>query len=129
LGGFLPPKQSFATEGTVQKFCFSIKPYTQGRLWFFDDFKNGLVKEPLTDGVPQVITKACQKSSLNQNIQIHFSNFEFSEFVLDFQKPLRNGNVYRWKKEGLKCWFCPALFKYFSVAPKRIWFFLNQTKN
>jgi hypothetical protein len=59
----------------VQKFCFSIKPYTQGSLWFFDDLKNGLVKEPLTDGVPQVITRACQKKIIKSKYPNTFFKF------------------------------------------------------
>jgi len=106
----------------VQKFCFSVKPYTINKLWFFDDLKNGLIKEALTDGVPEVIIRACQKSNPIQNIEVHFADFRFGRFCLDFQKPLRNGNLYSWKEENLKCWFCPALLKYFTKPPKKIWF-------
>jgi hypothetical protein len=31
------------------------------------------------------------------------------------------GNWYRWGAKNMDGWLCPALFKYFSEAPKKIY--------
>ncbi|WP_017717610.1 DUF6717 family protein [Kamptonema formosum] len=31
------------------------------------------------------------------------------------------GNWYRWEGKNMEGWLCPALFKYFSEAPKKIY--------
>ncbi len=110
------------TEGTVQKICFSISPYRKGCEWFFDDPKLGLFREGLTCGTPEVILKACNLKSMQTPNLVFFSNQFFGKNFLNFLKPLRDGNLYFWSEQKMQCWFCPALLKYFSKPPKKIWF-------
>jgi hypothetical protein len=115
------------TEGAVQKICFFIKPYQDGSLWFFDDPSVGLFREALTDGVPEVLAQACFFSDVKKIFCVSFSNHPLGDYFLNHVKPLRNGNLYKWN--NMKCWFCPALLKYFQKPPKTIWFSVFGHKN
>ena len=113
----------------MQKISYTIFPYQKGKLWFFDDPSLGLTQEALTDGVPEVIAKACRMNFVEQSFFLTFSCQNIGKYFLDFVKPLRNGNLYVWKKFGMKCWFCPALLLYFPVPPRKIWFSVFSHKN
>jgi hypothetical protein len=106
----------------VQNLCFSINPYCIKGDWFFDDPKVGLFREGLTCGTPEVLLKACNLKSINGSFTVLFSNFSLGEYFLNFKKPLRDGNLYFWHEQKMSCWFCPALLKYFSSPPQKIWF-------
>lgn len=113
----------------MQKICYTIKPYQQNTLWFFDDPSVGLLKEGLTDGVPELIKKACELSKIKNLFFLTFSDQKIGKKFLVFKKPLRNGNLYHWEKLKMDCWFCPALFRYFDRPPAKIWFEVFGHKN
>ena len=101
-----------------------IKPYKwEGEFWVFDDESKGLDKEPLVEGADTLLDLLVD----NDQCKIMFSetNFPSSEFHIDFVKPNlvdgeENGNYYHSPKHKHDLWLCPALFKYFENAPKRI---------
>lgn len=43
------------------------------------------------------------------------------KICLDWVREESGGNVYVWKTVGKEGWLCPALFRYFSEAPKKMY--------
>ena len=43
------------------------------------------------------------------------------ELHLTWVREETSGNVYRWGEHNMEGWLCPALLKYFDVAPKEMW--------
>lgn len=106
-----------------------IHPYKKGHAWVFDDPAVGLKEEPFVAGIPEII-----------EITLGEHKFKKTQFTLTFAgKPFPGwkykivwvsgdtknkkleGNVYRLDGTSLEGWLCPALFKYFKVAPKEIY--------
>lgn len=100
---------------------YVIQPYCINKKWLFDDPSVGLHQEPLTDGVPEVLLEAV-KASKASSLIVWFSKQPLLPFQLDHLRPLRNGNEYYWAEKNMKCWFCPALLKYFKKPPKKLFF-------
>lgn len=100
----------------VTHFAYRITPYRRNNRWYFDDPKVDLVQEGLTDGTPEVFLAAGSGD-------IHFSTEPFvGSHRLDLIGPRRDGHKYVWRARGLRCWFCPALLRYFREPPQKIWF-------
>ncbi len=102
---------------------YHIRPYQSNGLWFFDDPKVGLIKEGLTDGVPEVLVGACLKCGIDPSgFLLRFSPDDLFEFHLKLSGRLRNGHLYLWLEGDINCWFCPALLRYFNSPPENISF-------
>jgi hypothetical protein len=106
----------------MQKPCFTIKPYCESNLWFFDDPTVGLTREGLTDGTPEVLLRACDLKNIGPNFVVRFSDTNFGFNRLDIIGPVLLGTQYYWAEQNMICWFCPALLKYFPVPPAQIYF-------
>lgn len=105
-----------------------ISPYLDNGVWVFDGPDKNLVKEALIAGIPEIIEHVCQ----NENIENYKNGFSvvFSKnpfpghkVVLDHvkQDEYGSGNYYQLKGTDFIGWLCPALFKYFTEAPKQIY--------
>ena len=90
----------------------------------------GLVKEPFVAGAD--IMMECLVADIldaAKGFVLIFSSASFPghQHRLDWLRTDDDGgNWYRWEEFKIEGWLCPALFKYFSEAPKHIYV---QTKN
>lgn len=99
---------------------FKIEPYIDQGGWYFDDLKVGLLREPLTDGVPEILSVFCGEHP--ENFQVWFSDTNLGRpFVTIVKEGLYMGStVYQQQPAGYQCWLCPALLRYFTKAPDEI---------
>lgn len=101
-----------------------IFPYQHQKTWVFDDERVGLVQEPFVSGVPEIIDILVQDiPNINEGFKLLFSANPFPSYQaqLIWIKEEYGGNWYRWYQKDMEGWLCPALFKYFSKAPKQIY--------
>lgn len=102
------------------------------RVWAFDDPSKGLINEGLVSGTDKILdTIAARFPNGEDGFVLHFSDepFEGSELTFEWVKEGTgadiadgiSGNWYREPVTGFEGWLCPALFKYFSQAPKHIY--------
>ena len=102
---------------------FVIKPYKWEGLWVFDDANVGLVKEPFVGGADTMIDVAtAQIPNAEKGFLAVFSagNFPGAQIDLDWVRADGSGNVYRWKENEMEGWLCPALLRYFSDPPAKL---------
>ncbi len=101
-----------------------IAPYRYAGTWVFDDSSRGLSKEPFVAGIPELIDKlVADIPNAAKGFRLTFSAKVFPGYddKLTWKRKDASGNWYyseTFKAEG---WLCPALFKYFKVAPKTIY--------
>lgn len=101
-----------------------IVPYWSGGTWVFDDVRVGLVAEPFVSGVPEMIdTLVKDIPNAREGFRLLFSTSPFPgyEAELHWVREEYGGNWYTWRVKEMQGWLCPALFKYFDDAPKRIY--------
>jgi hypothetical protein len=103
---------------------FAIKPYLWNGTWVFDDANVGLFREALVSGMPELIRLATQEAGI-ENPEAGFvalfsrDPFPGASVELEWVREESGGNTYRWRdQEG---WLCPALFRYFQGAPRRLY--------
>jgi len=96
-------------------------------IWSFDDANTGLVKEPFVGDtnilIDNMVLEAGYKlESAANGIALLFSPDPFqgyqSEIYLIETTPW--GSTYVNDKWDIEPWLCPALYKYFPEAPKRL---------
>src|SRR4051812_16279401 len=100
-----------------------IHPYKYEGLWVFDDPKVGLVQEPFVSGADTMIDKMVEGiPNANQGVTILFAAQPFPgyQYQYDWVREEYDGNWYANSTFGMEGWLCPALFKYFDKAPKKI---------
>ena len=101
-----------------------IVPYKYEGMWVFDDLAVGLSKEPFVAGIDTLIDKATAKiPHAEHGFRAIFSAMPFpgANFKLEWRREDLGGNWYyspEFQQEG---WLCPALFKYFTSAPREIY--------
>ena len=101
-----------------------IFPYKQSGVWVFDDATVGLLREPFVSGAPEIIERLVAKIRGAENgFALYFSEAPFPrhQAELIWVREEYGGNWYRLNGTDLEGWLCPALFKYFSTAPARIY--------
>ncbi len=111
----------------------TIYPYldpTSG-CWVFDDEQAGLKAEPFVLGMSEMITRLVQELRIPQaqeGFQLDFDSrpgpHDLELFWVRAENPRdpMAGNWYRGLVAGqdMEGWLCPALYKYFESAPRRI---------
>ncbi|GAA5107778.1 hypothetical protein GCM10023211_09250 [Orbus sasakiae] len=105
-------------------FINIIKPYKYLGMWVFDDPKVGLIQEPFVSGTDILIDKVTKQiSDAEKGFILIFSevNFPDSDLYLEWQSEEHSGNWYYSPEFDMEGWLCPALFRYFDKAPKRIY--------
>jgi hypothetical protein len=115
---------------------FIIQPYLFADTWVFDDESRGLDKEPFVAGIPEMIQYAIQQNELPANtdrFRLLFSAEPFPKYQHKITKlgPEYGGTNYCLEfatGERMEGWLCPALFKYFDVAPDSIYIKMESTQ-
>ena len=101
-----------------------VAPYKYQGTWVFDDPALGLSREPFIAGIDTMIDKAVADiPNAEKGFRAIFSASPFpgANWKLEWRQEESGGNWYysdRFKMEG---WLCPALLKYFPIAPREIY--------
>lgn len=101
-----------------------IHPYLHEGAWVFDDEDKGLQKEPFIAGIDAMISRIVESQNLEvQGFSVCFSAgfMPGATFTLDWLREEGGGNWYACPELGMEGWLCPALYKYFAVAPQKIY--------
>ncbi len=101
-----------------------IFPYRYQGTWVFDDERVGLEREPFVSGIPQMIDILVQnipKAEVGFKLLFSANPFPGYQAELVWIREEYGGNWYRWQDKNIEGWLCPALFKYFSEAPIKIY--------
>lgn len=102
---------------------FVIKPYRWNGQWVFDESERNLNREPFVAGADVMIDRAVADiPNAEDGFIMIFSAkpFPCTQIVLEWRREELGGNVYYWREQGIECWLCPALFAFFSEAPKKL---------
>lgn len=97
-----------------------ISPYLDRGVWVFDDPATGLVKEPFVAGMPEIF-RFMVGEAYRFDALFSAAQFPGARYVLWHRREDSGGNWYVLGGTELEGWLCPALFKYFSEAPKGIY--------
>jgi hypothetical protein len=92
-------------------------------MWVFDDPRVGLTQEPFVAGADTMIDRAvCDIPNAEQGFTLIFSASPFPghQFRLEWRRSDGGGNWYYARQFDLEGWLCPALFRYFDMAPKEL---------
>jgi hypothetical protein len=104
-----------------------LQPYWASGTWVFDDASVGLVREPFVAGIPEIITEMVKQAGLDlkkarKGFRLLFSAEAFPAcHQFTWLREEFGGNWYRHGLTGREGWLCPALFKYFSKAPRALY--------
>lgn len=101
-----------------------IAPYWDHGTWVFDDRERGLTREPFVSGVPEMIdVLVAGIPDARKGFRLLFSSSPFPGYQKQFSlvRPDYGGNWYRCDDPPMEGWLCPALFKYFDEAPKKLY--------
>ena len=102
----------------------AIYPYKHRGLWVFDDEKAGLVQEPFVSGADQIIDAMTKNiPGAEEGFRLMFSAGPFPGQTAEFDwcREELGGNWYYNPELDMEGWLCPALFKYFEEAPKKLY--------
>jgi hypothetical protein len=108
----------------MKNSIFVIKPYNWEGQWVFDDPSVGLVREPFVAGADRMIDVATNHIPNAERGFLAFfsaSSFPDAQIVLDWVREDGGGNVYQWEERDMEGWLCPALLRYFSEPPKKLY--------
>ena len=101
-----------------------IHPYLHKGTWVFDDEDKGLAREPFIAGIDTMLSNIVEMKGLDKNgFSVLFSGsfLPDAHMTLDWLRADGGGNWYSCPEHGMEGWLCPALYKYFEEAPKKIW--------
>jgi len=104
----------------------AIAPYWHEELgtWVFDDPKVGLTEEPFVSGAPAVIDELVRDiPNARAGFRLLFSAAPFPGYQkrLTWQREEFEGNWYAMSDPPLEGWLCPALSRYFVLAPRELY--------
>jgi hypothetical protein len=102
-----------------------IAPYKHLGVWVFDDPRVGLSQEPFVSGADAMIDRVVADiPNAERGFRLVFaaSPFPGAQYRLDWIRADEDGgNWYRSADLEMEGWLCPALFRYFDEAPKRLY--------
>jgi hypothetical protein len=103
-----------------------IAPYWVENLcaWVFDDHNAGLEQEPFVSGVPEMIDFLVRDiPDARSGFRMFFSAAPFPSYQkkLVWRREEDGGNWYACDDPPMEGWLCPALFRYFDVAPPELY--------
>jgi hypothetical protein len=110
--------------GPRENAIMVIAPYRSQGTWVFDDASAGLVKEPFVAGVPEMIDVLVKDiPNANDGFRLLFSANPFPghQKELTWLRGDSGGNYYALNDPPMEGWICPAMFKYYSTAPKHLY--------
>jgi hypothetical protein len=108
---------------------FAIHPYKSLGLWVFDDERVGLIQEPFVAGADVIVEQMVLNTpNAEEGFTLLFSANPFPGYQTSFEwrREEMGGNWYSSPELKAEGWLCPALFKYFKLAPKKIYMQFNQ---
>jgi hypothetical protein len=101
-----------------------VAPYRYQGTWVFDDASVGLDKEPFVSGIPEMIDELVKDiPKARDGFRLLFSARPFPGYQLELEwvREEYEGNWYRIKGHKEEGWLCPAMFKYFRSAPRKMY--------
>lgn len=101
-----------------------IEPYLWQGTWVFDDKAAGLDKEPFVKGIPAIIDELVKDiPNAHKGFRLLFSSVPFPNYQLElvWLREEYGGNWYQINSSTAEGWLCPALFRYYQTAPKKIY--------
>jgi hypothetical protein len=101
-----------------------ISPYKHNGMWVFDDPRVDLLQEPFVAGADTWIDRVVADiPNADRGFILIFSGSAFPghQYRLDWRRGEDGGNWYYSSALDIEGWLCPALFRYFSEAPKHIY--------
>lgn len=101
-----------------------LKPYRHEGSWVFDDVRLGLFKEPFIAGIPEIIDKMVKDvPNADRGFRLIFSASPFPDYEIElvWRREQDGGNWYYCEEYDIEGWLCPAMYKYYSEAPKEIY--------
>ena len=101
-----------------------IAPYWWQGTWVFDDPERGLTREAFVSGVPEMIDRlVADIPDARKGFRLLFSALPFPGYQQEFHWDRQDfgGIWYRCEDPPMEGWLCPALFKYFDEAPKKLY--------
>jgi hypothetical protein len=108
----------------VANAIMAIAPYWWQGTWVFDDPGRGLTREPFVSGIPEMIDRLVTDiPDARKGFRLLFSASPFPGYQQEFDwaRSDYGGNWYRCQDPPMEGWLCPALFKYFAEAPKKLY--------
>jgi len=102
----------------------AIHPYKSEGMWVFDDPAVGLRQEPFVSGADTIIDHMIRNIPNAENgFTLMFSSEPFPGYQVEFEwrRAEFGGNWYFSDQLNMEGWLCPALFKFFSSAPPKIY--------
>lgn len=108
-----------------------ISPYKWNTIWVFDDPNTGLEREAFVAGADLMMDKLTENiPNADTGFNLLFAAIPFPgyDMVIDWVEPdlTNTGNFYVCLEHEIVGWLCPALYKYFDVAPPKIYFKAQQ---
>jgi len=100
-----------------------IAPHWYHGTWVFDDPAVGLEREPFVLGVSEMIDHLVRDiPDARSGFRLVFSPRRFPGCQQEaiWVREESGGNWYRTDSPHMEGWLCPALFRYFSSAPERL---------
>lgn len=104
---------------------FVLQPYKYAGTWVFDDPARKLKQEPFVAGIPKMIdllVKDIPNADKGFRLLVSAQPFPGATHKLTWRREDSNGNWYWSEDFKFEGWLCPALIKFFKVAPKEIHF-------
>jgi len=101
-----------------------IAPYKYLDMWVFDDPRVGLVQEPFVSGADSMIDLVVADiPDAEQGFVMLFSESAFPGHLLrlEWRRADGGGNWYFSPQLEMEGWLCPALYKYYTEAPKALY--------
>ena len=101
-----------------------ITPYRYHGTWVFDDESVGLSKEPFVAGVPEMLDNLVKDiPDARTGFRLVFSAAPFPGYQMELKRVKEEYGGYWYRAEGGQGegWLCPALFRYFEIAPETIY--------
>jgi len=101
-----------------------LMPYKYYGSWVFDDPAAGLDREPFVAGIDTMIDEMVKDIPDAENgFKLIFSPTAFPGYRLrlEWRRAESGGNWYYSPDLKMEGWLCPALYRYFTTAPKELY--------
>ena len=105
-------------------FLLAIHPYKDRGVWMFDDRPKGLEREPFVAGADVIIERmVADLPGAERGFTLVFATGPFPghQLELEWRREDMDGNWYYSPALDMEGWLCPALFRYFDAAPRKIY--------
>ena len=100
-----------------------LAPYKYEGQWVFDDESVGLKHEPFVCGIDSMLSNLVAAiPNAEKGFRLIFSANPFPGYTVELQwrREEFGGNWYFSPQFNMEGWLCPALFKYFTDAPAKL---------